>query len=374
MLRKNKIAFIIHGFPMGGAEKFLISIVNKFNETAEFQPIVVSLSKEDRLLGEVAKEVKCITITREFRWDISVSLKIRNFIKKEKITKVFCINGYSFFLAKLALIFDNRIKFYLSIHSTVPSSLKNRWLTFMYFKFVSRKDAIIYICNSQKSYFREVYRPQAGFQPIVYNGIDTSYFNPSLFTNLDICKERSTYNISMDEKIIINVARISPEKGQLDAIDALKILHEDYRQKSHLLFIGDGEAKYAEYVTGHARKNRLEKYVHFIGNQHDVRKFYCISDLFTLTSSNIETFSLAALEAMAFGLPCSLTDIGGAKEMMVEGLTGSLCRPRDCISIAGSWNYLLAANLKGEKIRRFVVDNFTSEKMFQKYFELLAVN
>ena len=151
----------------------------------------------------------------------------------------------------------------------------------------------------------------------------------------------------------------------------LKILNNKYGEQAHLLFVGGGEITYTENLKNLVKKKALEKYIHFAGNQNEVRQFYLMADIFTLTSYSIETFSLAALEAMAFGLPCSLTDIGGASEMIVDGLTGALSQPNNSQSIAESWHNLLNSKIKGEQIRQYVIDNFTSGKMLDAYAELI---
>jgi glycosyltransferase involved in cell wall biosynthesis len=99
-----------------------------------------------------------------------------------------------------------------------------------------------------------------------------------------------------------------------------------------------------------------------------------ISSIFTLTSHSIETFSLAALEAMSFSLPCSLTDIGGANEMISEGINGFLTQPHNSFSIAESWNHLLNGQFDKQQIRGLVLQQFTSNKMLDQYINLLKQN
>jgi glycosyltransferase involved in cell wall biosynthesis len=93
--------------------------------------------------------------------------------------------------------------------------------------------------------------------------------------------------------------------------------------------------------------------------------------MFTLTSSS-ETFSLAALEAMSFGLPCSLTDVGGASEMILEGKTGVLSKPLDINSIARSWSDILNGNFDKQVIRKNIEYRFDIEKMFKKYITTIC--
>lgn len=120
MLANNKIAFVIHGFPMGGAEKFLINIVNHFYGKG-YLPLVISLSEDKALIHELDSRVKVLTIIKRSRLDLSVSKRIKAAIKEEGITKIFCVNTYAFFLTKIAFLFDKSTQFYLSVHSTITS-------------------------------------------------------------------------------------------------------------------------------------------------------------------------------------------------------------------------------------------------------------
>jgi hypothetical protein len=120
----KKIAFVIHGLPMGGAEKFMINLANNFHERG-CEPVVILLSNATTLLHELNGQIKVVTILKKSRLNLSVSKRIKKTIHVEKIAKVFCINTYSFFLTKLAFLFDKKTSFYLSLHSTIPSSKKN---------------------------------------------------------------------------------------------------------------------------------------------------------------------------------------------------------------------------------------------------------
>jgi N-acetyl-alpha-D-glucosaminyl L-malate synthase BshA len=89
--------------------------------------------------------------------------------------------------------------------------------------------------------------------------------------------------------------------------------------KSKLLFVGDGP----ERGTAEDLSRRLGVYeeVRFVGKQEQMEDILAIGDLFLLTSE-YESFGLAALEAMAAGVPVVSTNAGGLTEINVEGETG----------------------------------------------------
>ncbi len=372
ILNNDKIAFVINGLPVGGAEKFLISLVNHFYCIGH-TPIVITLNDQKELIHELNPNIPVETIKKLSRFDLSVTFRIRSFIKSHKINKVFCINAYPFCLTKLAFIFDRDTQFYLSLHSTKPNTNNIYLKNFFCYRLVSKQDVIVFLCNNQKNYLQKKYLIPKSQKCIITNGIDKEYFNAKSTPRFNYDLLKAEYNIPINEHVIVQVARVSHEKGHNYAIDALGILHKKYKKMTHLLFVGGGDPEYILSLKNKVANNDLQEFVHFTNVQPDVRKFYCISDLFTLTSTS-ETFSLAALEAMAFGLPISLTDVGGASEMIIAGETGELAIVNDAWSIASSWNKILTNNIKGDHIRQFFLDNFTSDRMHQDYENLLIHN
>ena len=78
---------------------------------------------------------------------------------------------------------------------------------------------------------------------------------------------------------------------------------------------------------------------------------------------------IAALEAMATGLPMVLTRIGGAAEMITEG-NGFLCEPTD-EDIAEKWHKALITRYDRNSIHAYVRTNFGAAKMIEEYKKIL---
>jgi len=102
--------------------------------------------------------------------------------------------------------------------------------------------------------------------------------------------------------------------------DVVKIFYEVSRQiPGKLLFVGDGpERGHAEDLC---RQLGVCNDVRFVGKQEQMEDILAIADLFLLTSE-YESFGLAALEAMAAGVPVISTNAGGLGEIMIDGVTG----------------------------------------------------
>ena len=371
MMNPQSIAFVIHGLPMGGAEKFLISIVNHMFDL-KYDPIVILLSDDDTLAGEITPGIPIIKVLKKSRYDLSISARIKQQIMAHGARKIFCVNPYSYFLTKMSFIFENKFQLFLSPHTTKPFSFYNWFQTFVYYRFIGKRDTMVYLCNKQQEYLTKKYLLPECTQAVIYNGINTDTFNPALFIGMDRKAIRSSFSIDIHDKLILLVARINPEKRHTDALKALSIIHKmGATDKPHLMIVGSGNKQLSERLKELVSILQLDGYVHFMGNHSDVRIFYYISDMFTLTSES-ETFSIAALEAMAFGLPCALTDVGGAREMIVEDWNGTLADPLHPGSIAKSWLNALKNNQNGQSIRQHIEKRFSLPRMLNQYVNLLS--
>jgi N-acetyl-alpha-D-glucosaminyl L-malate synthase BshA len=109
--------------------------------------------------------------------------------------------------------------------------------------------------------------------------------------------------------------------------DIVKIFAEIVKViPAKLLFVGDGpERSTAEDL---ARELGVCEEIRFVGKQEQMEDILAIADLFLLTSE-YESFGLAALEAMASGVPVISTNAGGLKEINIDGETGYLANVGD---------------------------------------------
>jgi N-acetyl-alpha-D-glucosaminyl L-malate synthase BshA len=121
--------------------------------------------------------------------------------------------------------------------------------------------------------------------------------------------------------------------------DVVKIFHAVTQKiPSKLLFVGDGpERATAEELS---RKLGVFDHIRFVGKQDQMEDILAIADLFLLTS-DYESFGLAALEAMAAGVPVISTNAGGLPEINVEGKTGFMGDVGDVDTMSQKAIYIL---------------------------------
>ncbi|MDB2389279.1 N-acetyl-alpha-D-glucosaminyl L-malate synthase BshA [Flavobacteriaceae bacterium] len=172
------------------------------------------------------------------------------------------------------------------------------------------------------------------------------------------------------ERIITHVSNLRPVKRLLDVVEIFDQILEQC--PARLVIVGDGPDK--DLAKALIEQKGIKSKVQFMGNSDEVHKILCLTDLFLLPSE-IESFGLAALEAMACRVPVISTDVGGLPEVNKHGFSGYLSEVGDVSSMA---KYALSI-LKDEPTlnqfkdnARAQAKNFAIELIVPQYEELYA--
>ncbi len=128
----------------------------------------------------------------------------------------------------------------------------------------------------------------------------------------------------------MHLSNFRPVKRVTDAVEIFALVRD--KMPAKLVLIGDGPDRgAAEYLV---RKKKLQKDVIFLGKQDQVYEKLGLADLFLLPSQ-LESFGLAALEAMACEVPVIATNVGGLPEVVEHGVDGYLVEPGDVKALPG---------------------------------------
>jgi glycosyltransferase involved in cell wall biosynthesis len=167
----------------------------------------------------------------------------------------------------------------------------------------------------------------------IHNGISAREFAPGRGDRGAI---RAKLEISSDDFVLVCTARLSSEKG----IDILLSAMGQIIQKvpsCKCIIIGEGALK--ERLLEQAKSLGASRHVFFEGFQADVRPYLCAADAFVLTS-HVEGLPFSVLEAMACGLPCVVTNVGGNAEAVVHNVNGLVVNPGSADEVAQAIIYL----------------------------------
>ncbi|MBT2693244.1 N-acetyl-alpha-D-glucosaminyl L-malate synthase BshA [Bacillus sp. ISL-55] len=179
---------------------------------------------------------------------------------------------------------------------------------------IEKSDYVTAVSNSLIQQTYDLIKPDKEIG-CVYNFIDTR-----INKRTDSSQLRKEYGILPEEKVVIHVSNFRPVKRVQDVIKTFAGIAE--KMPAKLLLVGDGPEM--KNVCNLASELGIRDKVLLLGKQERVEELYSLSDLMLLLSEK-ESFGLVALEAMACGVPCIGTNVGGIPEVIVDGETGYIC-------------------------------------------------
>lgn len=180
-------------------------------------------------------------------------------------------------------------------------------------------------------------------------------FVPPLPTDADQRQYIRSKYAPDDQAIICHVSNFRPVKRTEDVIQVFAKVRAN--QPCKLILVGDGPDRYA--CERLCRELQLCNDVIFLGKVRDTAHVMEIADVFLLPSET-ESFGLAALEAMAVGVPVVSSNTGGIPEVNIHGESGFLSDVGDIEDMAKNLIYLL----QPEVLKRFKTAALERSKVF----------
>jgi glycosyltransferase involved in cell wall biosynthesis len=196
---------------------------------------------------------------------------------------------------------------------------------------------------------------------IVYNGVDLTRF-PGAPRGPRDSALAAELGLEPDSPLVGLVARLRPEKDHETFFRAARAVGGRL-PRARFLVVGDGEFR-AEVRAAAERLGVTDRVV-FTGQREDMARVLGLLDVSVLSSYN-DCFPIAALESMAMGVPLVATAVGALPEIVEDGVTGHLVRPRDPALLAERIAGLLErpdeARAMGAAGRGRVEQRFTIER------------
>ena len=175
---------------------------------------------------------------------------------------------------------------------------------------------------------------------------------------------RKELKVAENGLLVLSVGRLAPEKGHDTLVRAFrKVVDEMPSAKLAIAGLGSQQGPLEKLIA----EQNLKEHAHLIGFRDDIPALYAEADLSVLAPVAGESFGIALLEAFASGRACVATDVGGVKDLVVDGETGYLVKPRDEEAIAQALLKCLRDKDLREKMAQTgkarVLERFTPEKL-----------
>lgn len=330
----KKISILSLHLGYGGIEKSIVSLANLLSKKYSVE-IAVCYKLYDKSVFDLDDSINVKYLNDSTIVPNHKSLK--SAIHGKNIKKIFKEFAYS--LKVLHYRKNGMINYIKSCDSDVIISTRdifNEWLS------LYGKDDVLKIgwehnhFHDNYKYAHKIIRSAKKLDYLVLVSMDLLEFYKRKMSNykcmciyIPNCIESIPQKLSkLNEKRLISVGRLSPEKGYLDLLKVYKQLRNDYPNWV-LDIIGDGKER--DNLEKYIKNNNLEKYVtlHGFQGKEYIDKLMNKSSIYLMTSFT-ESFGIVLIEAMSHGLPCiAFSSAEGAREIINSGENGYLIKNRN---------------------------------------------
>jgi N-acetyl-alpha-D-glucosaminyl L-malate synthase BshA len=230
---------------------------------------------------------------------------------------------------------------------------------------ILRSDLVTAVSNSLRQETEDVFKIAPGKITTIYNFINPEMFHPAEDNDFS-CKRN-------DKIIVVHVSNLRDVKAPLDVIRIFYGISKRVKCPIELWVIGEGPLQ--EEMIREAELLSIENQVKFIGVRSNFGFLIARCHLMLLPSKK-EAFGLAALEAMACGVPVTASRVGGLPELIEDNKTGILFSPGNLEEAITKSAALLNDPEKHKKIRQAAMESvkvkFAMNTIIDQYEALYA--
>jgi N-acetyl-alpha-D-glucosaminyl L-malate synthase BshA len=226
---------------------------------------------------------------------------------------------------------------------------------------IQQSDGVTAISNYLKDRTQRVFDVKNNIE-VIYNSVNSDVYRRNVDTYAQVRAEYAPNG----EKVLVHLSNFRPVKRLTDVIEIFDRVHK--KMPSRLLLIGDGpDRSVAEWL---AVQKGIHDDVLFLGKQDQIEEKLAIADIM-LIPSELESFGLAALEAMACEVVPISTRAGGVPEVIDHGKSGYLADVGDVETMARYAIELLSDEQRlkemGKVARAAAIERFGSAKIVKQY-------
>lgn len=355
---RPKILFLINNFGVGGAERVFLNQINHLDrEKFEITLATVTQGQGDDFLGRIQlppEKIVCFNFKRF--WDFAAWQRAVKFVRQERFHIIYATINFANLVARGLSFFAPDAK--IIIRETNIATVKRRKDKLADKLLKSRVSRVVANSSAVKESLLNEIKLDEKKIAVIPNGVDLE--NRKL---LDKKQLRAARGLSNDDYLILNVASLkTAQKGQTFLIKALAELVDKHQQRDiKLLLVGGGSL--IKPLSLLAAELGITDKVIFCGQHPDPSSFYQMADLFILPSL-WEGSPNVLLEAMSWGLPAVATAVGGVGEIVKDGESGLIVRPKD---VAGLVQAILKLKSEPNLAKKF---GEAAKKTIEKKYSL----
>lgn len=323
---------------------------------------VACLSQQGPISDELTEAgIATYALNAKGPWDIRVALRLAKLLAELRPEVLFTALVHANFMGRLVGRLMGVRHIFASIHTTEK---KKRWHLQLENLFCRLSDKTVCISKAVLAQVRNVCHVPESKLELIPNGIDADLFiNPDT-PPLDGTPSRS------DKTTLIFVGRLDGVKGVDVLIRAISMMN-DSRDNMELLIVGDGPQRNELQALTH--KLRVSEIITFLGTRRDIAPLLKNADI-KVMPSYWEGLGIAAIEAMAAGIPVIASNVAGLNEVVRHEVSGILVPAGDPEKLADAITST-AANPRlckkwGQNGRKIAIQEYSFDKMIKSYTDL----
>jgi glycosyltransferase involved in cell wall biosynthesis len=335
-MSRIRVVFLTSSMQVGGQEQYIAQQIQNLDRK-RFEPLLCCLKNA----GPLAEGVRAAGIPvsagfQRFKYDAGALVRLTRFLLRHRPSVLYIFDFRNvLFIGRLAAKLARVPVCVIACHKMNYKGSGRSYPGWLDRLLMPLTDHVIAAADAHRAALIEKDGLPAAKITTIHNGIDLSRLARDAAPPIG----REALGVPPGCPIIGVVARLAVEKSHETVLSAMPRILES-APTAHVVFVGDGPHRAC--LEDRARTSGLASRVRFLGVHHRVALLLDHFDVFALASSMGELFSAATLEAMAFGLPVVVTDVGGMREMVVNGVTGLLVPPNEPVAFADAVIRLLA--------------------------------
>ncbi|MEQ5634068.1 glycosyltransferase [Providencia manganoxydans] len=350
----KKIAFIITGLGMGGAEMQVCSLADKLSKL-ENKVVIISLSGNS--LMNISDDIQLfeMEMRKNIFGFIKTLIRVRKILSKFKPDIVHShMYHANIFSRLLAIIYPIPVLITTAHSSNEGGEL--RMFTYRITDFLSTISTNV--SSEAVDSFIKKKAVKKNRMITMYNGIDTLLFN---YNKSNRISKRLEIGISEQTFLILSVGRLTPAKDYPNLLYAFSKIKS--KQDIQLAIIGEGELK--DDLINLSNQLNISHKIHWLGLKHDVNQWMSACDIFILSSA-WEGFGLVVAEAMSCERLVIGTNSGGVQEVINE--FGIVVPTKDSEALANAIDKCISLpsqekEVLQKKSREHIVNNFSLDEI-----------
>jgi glycosyltransferase involved in cell wall biosynthesis len=319
-----RVLFLIDELDIGGTEQQILELVSRLDRR-RYAPLVCCF-RPGRVSREIeAAGVPVFVFRKRAKLDVRLIWNLVRLMRRERVdllqTYLFTANTWGRLAGRLAgvpiiVTAERNVDMWEQGIKRVLGVVLDRWTR-------------ITTANSEAV---KAYLTRKGLRGdkvrVIYNGVDASRFDGSV----DADATRAELGIPAHHAVVGLLARLEPQKDPRTFLQAAAMVAETCPAVSFLV-VGGGSLY--EDLRREAEDLDIARRVVFTGPRRDVARLLAVCDV-TVICSLKEGMSNSIMESMAAGKPVVASRVGGNPELIEDGESGFLVRPRDAVGLASA--------------------------------------